>query len=261
MIVSNSKELSKYKDVCNVSVSILRELYDMTVAGVFPMEVELKAQELLRKHNATGSFFGVKGEYNSYKYITCISVNDTIVHGIPSKTQAFLPGDVIKLDFGLIKDGYYTDHCVTVVLKPSQEKDLTFVQAAKTATLNGVAAATIGNMTGDIGNAIYSHLKSNGYEVAKEYIGHGIGRTLHDKPAVPAFGREKTGAQLKEGMILCVEAQVVEGSDKWYLEKDGWTVKTSDGKNAAMFEYMVVVQKDQPLILTDTTGWPITKEV
>lgn len=259
MIISSDKERQKYQSICDLSVEILRQLYDKTAAGIFPIEIEEQAQALLKKHDAKGSFYGVRGEYNDYKYVTCISVNDVIVHGVPSKTQPLQAGDIVKLDFGLIKDGYYTDHCVSVLLSPYAQKELTFVQAAKDAVLSGVNQATVRNKTGDIGHAMHSYLQQRGYDVAKEYIGHSIGKTLHERPNVPAYGRPGLGSDLKEGMVLCVEAQVVEGSDKWYLEKDGWTVRTQDGKNAAMFEYMVIVGKQQPTIMTDTRQWSITK--
>lgn len=239
-------------------MTILREVYEFTKPGISTLELDSKAGELLRKNNARSSFFGVRGEYGSYKYNMCIATNDAVVHGVPNKTL-LQPGDIVKLDFGLVKDGFYTDHCVTVILEPAEPSALKFVQTAQEAILNGVSAAKVGNQTGDIGYAIHSHLREHQYDVAKEYIGHGIGKMLHDKPSVPAFGRPQTGAQLKEGMILCVEAQVVAGSDKWFLEKDGWTVRTADGQNAAMFEYMVHVGKDQPTIMTDTRNWPITK--
>lgn len=257
MVITSLKDRQKYQSICTLSVAILREIYEITKPGITTIELDNKAGELLRKNSARSSFFGVKGEYNSYRYNMCIAVNDVVVHGVPNKTE-LKPGDIVKLDFGLIKDSFYTDHCVTVVLNPGQTQTLEFVQIAKDATLLGVAAAKAGNQTGDIGNAIYTHLRNHHYDVAKEYIGHGIGKMLHDKPSVPAFGRPQTGAQLKNGMVICVEAQVVEGSDKWYLEKDGWTVRTADGKNAAMFEYMVLVGAN-PTILTDTRDWPITK--
>ena len=259
MIVTSDAEKAKYQSIGNLSVDILRELYDKTSVGVYPIEIEQLAQSLIKKHNIAGAFYGVRGEYSDYKYVTCISVNDVIVHGIPSSTQCLQSGDIVKLDFGIVKDGYYTDHCVTVILEPHKEEDLKFVQTAKNAVLEGVEKASIHHKTGDIGYAIHSHLIKHGYDVAKEYIGHAIGRSLHERPNVPAYGRPGVGADLKEGMVLCVEAQVVEGSDKWYLEKDGWTAKTQDGKNAAMFEYMVLVTKNVPLILTDTRSWPIVK--
>lgn len=259
MIINTQRELDKYKSVCNLSMDILHKLHEKAAVGVVPVEIDDLAQSLLKKNNAKGSFYGVRGEYSDYKYVTCISVNDVIVHGIPSRTTPLKPGDIVKLDFGLIKDGYYTDHCVTIVLSPYAEQDLAFVQASKDAVLAGVDKATTRYKTGDIGHAMHSYLTERGYDVAKEYIGHAIGRTLHERPNVPAYGRPGIGSDLKEGLVICIEAQVVEGSDKWYLEKDGWTVRTQDGKNASMFEYMVIVGKENPTILTDTRAWPITK--
>ena len=259
MIVTTKAELRRYQDVCAVSMEILHSLYQSVAPGVYPIEIERKARELLKKHAARSAFLGVKGEYQPYRFVTCISVNDAIVHGVPSDKIAFQSGDIIKLDFGLVKANYFTDHCVTVVLEPAKTTDLEFVSTSKAAILQGVHAAINGHKAGDIGHAIHTHLQAHGYDVAKEYIGHSIGKCLHERPNIPAYGRPDTGADIRNGMVLCVEAQVVAGSDKWYLERDGWTVRTADHKNSAMFEYMVLVENDTPQILTDTRDWPITK--
>lgn len=231
----------------------------MTDAGVFPIEIDQKAFELCKKYSVQPSFYGVQGQREKYKYASCISLNDEAVHGIPSSTREIQPGDLVKLDFGIIDDTYFTDHCVTVGIGKVKNKDIKLLEVGKQAILNGVAQAKTGKMIGDIGHAIESTSRKSGFDTIKYYIGHGIGHHLHEDPEVPASGKMNTGKTLKEGQVLCIEAQVVAGKPSISMDPDGWTVRTKDGKNAVMFEYMTVVRKNEPEILTDTRDWPLIK--
>lgn len=240
-------------------MEILRELYDMTKAGVFPIEIDQKAFELCKKHNVTPSFYGVPGHKGKYEFATCISLNDEAVHGIPSSTRAIQPGDLVKLDFGIISETYFTDHCVTVGIGKVKNKDYKLLEVGKQAVLDGVAQAISGHTTGDVGHAMESTARKSKFDTIKYYIGHGIGHSLHEDPELPASGRPHTGPELKEGQVLCVEAQIVAGKPAISMDPDGWTVRTKDGKNAVMFEYMTIVRNGQPEILTDSRNWPLIK--
>ncbi len=259
MIIQNESQLKLYKHATQISMEILRAMYDMTGAGVYPIEIDEKAKLLCKKYNVISSFLGVPGSKGRYEYYSCIALNDVAVHGIPSSTQAIQPGDLVKLDFGIIADSYVTDHCVTVGIESVRNKDRKLLEVGKQAVLDGVAQAKTGQTTGDIGFAIEHTARQSKFDTIKYYIGHGIGHTLHENPEVPATGRPRTGTKLEEGQVLCIEAQVVAGKPAIKIESDGWTVKTQDGKNAVMFEYMTVVRDQEPEILTDTRDWPLIK--
>lgn len=231
----------------------------MAAAGVYPVQIDQKAFELCKKHQVQPAFYGVPGHRSKFEHASCISVNDEAVHGIPSSTRMIQPGDLVKLDFGIIADSFVTDHCVTVGIQKVRNKDLKLLEVGKQAVLEGVAQAKTNHTTGDIGHAIETTARQSKFDTIKYYIGHGIGHTLHEDPEVPATGHPKTGATLKEGQVICVEAQVVAGKTAITLDADGWTVRTKDGKNAVMFEYMTIVRKDTPEILTDTRDWPLIK--
>ncbi len=256
MIIENKKQLKKYQQAGQLSTNILKQLHQAVRPGVTPLEIDQLAAELCQKHDVVPSFKGAGSANNRYQYATCVSVNDTIVHGIPNQRK-FQAGDVVKVDFGLIKDGLQTDHCFTLGLAPLAAEDERLIIASRDAVQEAVKLAVVGNKTGDLGFAIQSLIEQAGFNVAKEFIGHGIGFDMHEDPQLPAFGRQGKGVKLAEGMVLCVEAQVLAGDDRVVFSKDGWTVKTADGKNAAMFEYMVVVGKEKPIILTPTLNWEI----
>ena len=254
MIIKTSKQVDEYKQATELSMIILNKLHASVAAGVTPMDIEELSLSLIKSHGALPAFVGVGPIGNKYKYVMCISVNDTVVHGIPNKIK-FVQGDIVKLDFGLIYNGYYTDHCVTVGINNVAKKDKRLIAAGKQIVLSAVAQATTGKTIGDIGFVMENTAKEYGYKTVKEFTGHGIGRSLHDDPMIPTYGRTNTGRQLEDGMVLCIEAQVVEGSNSVHEETDGWTYKTDDGGNVVMFEYMVIVKKDEPFILTDTRKW------
>ncbi|MEO8582079.1 MAG: type I methionyl aminopeptidase [Patescibacteria group bacterium] len=260
MIIENTSQYQLYKHAAQISMEILRELYEMTKPGIFPVEIDQKAFDLCKRHNVVSSFYGVPGAKSKYEYASCISLNDEAVHGIPSSTRQIQPGDLVKLDFGIISETYYTDHCVTVGIEKIKNKDYKLLEVGKQAVLDGVAQAKTGKMTGDIGHAIESTARKSKFDTIKYYIGHGIGHHLHEDPEVPAAGRPNTGTVLKEGQVICVEAQVVAGSPAISMDPDGWTVRTRDGKNAVMFEYMTIVRNGEPEILTDTRDWPLIRK-
>lgn len=248
-----------YKNATKISMEILRELYDATREGVLPVELDQKAFELCKKYGVTPSFYGVPGFKNNYEYASCIYVNDEAVHGIPSSTREIRSGDLVKLDFGIIADTYYTDHCVTVGIGNIRYKDKQLLSAGKDAVLNGVKQAKTGQTTGDIGHAIESTARQSKFDTIKQYIGHGIGHKLHDEPEVPATGKAHSGKALKEGQVICIEAQVVAGKPAVTMDNDGWTVRTRDRKNVVMFEYMTIVRDQEAEILTDSRDWPLIK--
>lgn len=255
MTIKNDAQLQEYKNVTETSVGILKKLVKSTKIGTTPIEIDTLAEKLCQNAGIKPNFKGQGSPKNLYRYSTCISVNDEVVHGIPSDIP-LKKGDIVKIDFGTLDHGLNTDQCVTVVVGDFLNKeDERLVSVGKNAVLKAVNLAVEGNKTGDLGYALQHVAEKAGFNVIKEFIGHGIGQKLHEEPELPAYGKKNSGQLLKEGMVICVEAQIVAGSDDIYIDESGWTVKTVDKKNAVMFEYMVVVGKNRPIILTETRGW------
>ena len=255
MIIKNKSELNEYQKTVDIATNILFELKKITKSGIYPIEIDKAANKLCAKYNVIPAFKGVGSKKNKYMYSTCISINDVVVHGVPSSTRKLKEGDIVNVDFGIIKNGYVTDHCFTKGLEPLTYEARKLINIGKKAVQKGVYKAIVGNKTGDIGHEIFSIVQSSGYDVVKQFTGHGIGKSLHEKPNISAFGNKGEGIKLKKGMVLCIEAQIVQGSDEVYFDNDGWTAKTVDKKLSVMFEYMIIVQKNKPYILTKTMDW------
>ncbi len=257
MIIQNKQELQTYREAAEISLAVLNTLRKNLKVGVTSLELDNLAGEEMQRRGVVSSFKGVPGVKGPYKFNTCISINSEILHGIPDE-QKLKKGDLVKIDLGVIYEGLYTDHCYTFVVEEFlSEEDEKLVNTGKLAVESAVKKAIAGNTTGDLGFTMHSIAQMAEFDTLKEYIGHGIGRGLHDEPEIPAYGNPSQGDELKEGMVICVECQVVEGSDQVYTDESGWTIKTKDNGKGVMFEYMVVVQKDEPLILTPNMDWPV----
>lgn len=256
MIITSPQQLKQYKAAAKISTEILWRLHEKTRAGVTSLEIDQLADQLCQKYHVRPNFKGVGAPNNPYKHATCISVNDVVVHGIPQDVP-LREGDLVKVDFGIAKDGLNTDHCFTVGIGKLSEESKTLLTVGRQAVLKAVGLAKIGSTVGDLGYAMESTAKEFDFTVTEQYVGHGIGRSLHEEPQIPAWGEPKSGDKLTKGMVLCIEAQVIAGNPDVYTAADGWSVKTSDGSNAVMFEYMIIVDK-QPIFLTPTMDWPLT---
>jgi methionyl aminopeptidase len=256
VIITSDKQLRQYQQAAKISMEILWQLHQKTKNGVTPLEIDMLADELCQRYGVKPNFRGVGGTSNEYQYATCISVNDTVVHGIPQNVP-LKAGDLVKVDFGLEYQGLNTDHCFTVGIGPVSSKDKNLMETGRAAVLKAAKQAIAGKYTGDLGDIMESTAHSQGYMVTEQYVGHGIGTTLHEEPQLPAWGDPGTGDVLREGMVLCVEAQVIAGDSEVYTAKDGWSVKTVDGSKSVMFECMVVVGKNKPEFLTTNLDWPL----
>jgi methionyl aminopeptidase len=251
MIVNKEKEEKIVRESANISVDILKQLGETIKEGVTPLQIDHKANILCKSYNVKPAFRRVKG----YNYNTCISVNDVTVHGVP-RDIPLKKGDLVSIDFGIVHKGYYTDHCWTWSLGEPTEKNKKLIDAGREAVENAVSCAIVGKRTGDLGYEMENTALRNGYNVLKMFVGHGIGRNLYDNPEVPAYGEKGKGDLLVEGMLLCIECQVVDDIDDFVIdEEDRWSVRTVNGGNSVMFEYMVIVGKKEPIILTDMTNW------
>ena len=253
MVINKAKDEKILREAADISVSILKQVSTGIREGVTPQELDIKAGALCREYNVKPAFKRVRG----YNFNTCISVNDVAVHGIP-KDIPLKKGDLVSIDFGIINKGIYTDHCWTwSVGKPSKDNSK-LIEAGRQAVENCIPLAISGNHTGDLGYEMEKVAKENGFNVLKMFIGHGIGKTLHDSPDIPAFGKKGSGTLLVDGMVICIECQVVNDTGEIEIDKDGWSAKSKHGGNSVMFEYMVIVGKDKPVVLTNTLNWDTT---
>lgn len=252
----SSPYLNEVRAAAKLSTEILHELVEFTQIGVSPAEIDEKAGELCRRHSVAPAFYDVDHGQGPFAHNLCISVNDAVLHGLPTSTTKLTSGDIIKLDFGIVTAaGIHTDQCVTLGLGEVAEQDKNLINTGKFAVQSALAKAIAGGTTGDIGHTIQTIVESAGYNVLKEYIGHGIGESLWEEPEIPAHGQPNSGAKLEVGMVLSIEAQIVAGSDEVFVDKDNWTVRTRDGANGVMFEYMVIVGEDKSEVITPSLDW------
>ncbi|MGI5897588.1 MAG: type I methionyl aminopeptidase [Candidatus Dojkabacteria bacterium] len=250
MIVKNFKEEEILIEAGKISTEILSKLGKMVKAGVTPLQIDEYAGELCREYGVHPAFKRVE----DYHFNTTISANDVPVHGIPTKVP-FKKGDLVSIDFGIVYKKMYTDHCWTWSIGEPNDRNRKLLNAGRAAVENAVSKAVVGNKTGDLGYEMEMEATRNGFNVLSVFVGHGIGHSLHEEPNIPAFGKRGKGTLLEDGMVICVECQVVDDEDDIIIDDDGWTARTVNGGNSVMFEYMVIVKKNAPLVLTDQYNW------
>lgn len=207
--------------------------------GVSTLELDRIADEFIRSHGAVPGFLGYGGFPNSL----CISVNDVVVHGIPSADCVLKEGDVVSIDCGTLKNGYYGDSAYTFEVGRVDDEIHRLLVTTKESLYKGIEKAVAGLRIGDIGHAIQSYCESAGFSVVRELVGHGVGRNLHEDPQVPNYGRAGQGIKLKEGMVIAIEPMINLGERHVYIEEDGWTIRTRDRKPSAHFEHTLAIRK------------------
>jgi methionyl aminopeptidase len=230
---------------------IVREVLDylrpLVGPGVSTMDIERAAEQKIKDLGAKPAFKG----YYDYPCVLCTSINDEIVHGIPSVKRILKPGDIVSIDCGVVLDGYYGDAAITVAVDDSVTPELRkLLEVTEASLYKGIQQVLIGNSIGDVGAAVQEHVEANGFSVVREFVGHGIGTKLHEEPQVPNFGARGQGAKLREGMVLAIEPMVNFGKPGTRVLDDKWTAVTVDGSFSAHFEHCVAVTKNGPMILT-----------
>ncbi len=234
------------RDAGRVVRTVLDEVAAAAVAGVSTAELDRLAESRTRQLGAIPAFKG----YLGYPASICISVNDEVVHGIPSGKRILREGDVVGLDFGAIVAGFHGDAAETVVVGKGTPEAERLVAATRAALQAGVAAARPDGRVGDIGAAVQRSAEAAGFSVVREFVGHGIGRKLHEPPQVPNFGEPGTGPFLRPGLVLAIEPMVNVGTYQVVMENDGWTVRTADGLPSAHFEHTILIRQGDAEILT-----------
>jgi methionyl aminopeptidase len=246
IILKSLQEIEKIRKACLIVADVLEALSGMVRPGITTQALDEFAERYIVAAGAKPAFKGYRG----YPKTLCTSVNNEVIHGIPSKGTVLKQGDIISIDVGTIVDGFYGDAAITVpvgAITPEAER---LLRVTEESLLRGIAKAQAGNRLYDISHAVQSHVESNGYSVVREFVGHGIGRSLHEDPQLPNFGDPGQGPKLKPGMVLAIEPMVNVGGYATVTQEDNWTAITADGSLSAHFEHTIAVMPDGPWILT-----------
>jgi methionyl aminopeptidase len=247
IVCKSVSELEKMRRSGKIVRTLLDELKAMVKPGLTTMDLERYAEKRVRELGAKPAFKG----YHDYPCVLCTSVNNEIVHGIPSEKRVLKDGDIVSIDCGVVLDGFYGDAAVTAAVgtgvKPEVQK---LLQVTEASLYRAIEKMRIGNTVGDVGAAVQEVVEANGFSVVRDFVGHGIGTRLHEDPQVPNFGTPGHGARLREGMVLAIEPMVNAGKPGARVLDDNWTAVTEDGSFSAHFEHCVAVTKDEPLVLT-----------
>jgi methionyl aminopeptidase len=245
IILKSKDEIEKLRRSNIIVAEILGKLADVIAPGVTGLDLEGICEEELKKRSVKAAFKGYRG----YPYCLCVSINDMVVHGFPSK-RAFKEGDLISMDFGVLSDGFYGDSAVTVPVGNISSEAARLIDITSTSLDRGIDAVRVGNRVQDISSAVQREVEAAGFSVVRAFVGHGIGRNLHEAPQVPNFGSPGKGMRLKEGMVLAIEPMVNAGGSDVKILDDGWTAVTKDGTLSAHFEHSVAVTRNGPYVLS-----------
>jgi methionyl aminopeptidase len=246
IILKSKREIEIMREGGTILYNILYDLLKEVKEGVESSYIDILAEKLIESYNVKPAFKGYRG----YPYSVCVSINDEVIHGFPIKEKVFKDGDVVSIDIGIIYKGYYSDMAYTVPVGDVDDKKRKLLETGEKILFQGISEAIIGNRIGNISNAIETNALKNGYSVVKDFIGHGIGRKLHEEPEVPNFGPKDSGPILKDGMVIAIEPMICMGKGEVYVTNDGWTVKTRDREISVHFEHTVAITENGPLILT-----------
>src|SRR5579863_5484210 len=247
ILCKSTAEIEKMRHSGHVVRQVLDHVRGLVAPGVTTMDLERAAEKKIKDLGAKPAFKG----YYDYPCVLCTSVNEEIVHGIPSEKRVLQAGDIVSVDCGVVLDGYYGDAAITVPVDDSVKPEVRkLLEVTEASLYKGIEQAVIGNTVGDVGAAVQECVEASGFSVVREFVGHGIGTKLHEEPQVPNFGARGHGARLREGMVLAIEPMVNYGKADTRVLADKWTAVTVDGSCSAHFEHCVAVTKDGPMILT-----------
>jgi len=247
IVCKSSSDIDKMRRSGHIVRQVLEATKEAVAPGRSTMDLERVAERKIRDLGAKPAFKG----YYDYPCVLCASINNEIVHGIPSERRVLKAGDIVSLDCGVVLDGYYGDSAITVAvdgLTPELQK---LLDVTRESLALGIEAARVGNTTGDVGAAVQRLVESNGFSVVREFVGHGIGTKLHEDPQVPNYGTPGHGPKLRDGMVIAIEPMVNMGGPETRLLDDKWTAVTQDGSYSAHFEHCVAITKNGPVILTE----------
>lgn len=248
--IKSRDQIARMRDACAVAATVLESLKPLVRPGVTTQDLEEAGKQMIARLGASSACFGYQHGSRRYPAHTCISVNDEVVHGIPSLRRVLREGDLVSLDVVVMHGGFIGDNACTVpVAKVSPEAEK-LLRVTREALDIGIREAVVGNRIGDISHAIQRHVEAHGLSVVREMVGHGVGAKMHEPPEIPNFGRRGTGDRIRPGMTLAIEPMVNAGGYRTKTLPDGWTVVTEDGSLSAHFEHTVLTTDQGPEILT-----------
>ena len=245
IIYKSIEEIKLIKESAQLVSKTLGELTNHIVPGTIPLSLDKIAETYIRDHNAEPGFLGLYDFPNTL----CISINEEVVHGIPSK-KPLKNGDIISIDCGVLKNNFYGDHAYTFPVGDITDELKQLLEVTKEALYRGINKLSVGNKIGDVSNEIQSFTESFGYGVVRELVGHGLGEKIHEEPDIPNFGKKNTGPKIKNGLVVAIEPMINLGVKDVEQGSDGWTVITKDRKPSAHFEHNVAVVENKPEILS-----------
>ena len=246
IIYKNNEEVELIRESCKLVNDAIAEIAKLIKPGISTLTLNDRAEEYIRDHGAIPSF----KHYHGFPYACCMSVNDAVVHGFPTDVE-LKEGDVISADVGALKNKFHGDSAYTFALGPISDEVKQLLRVTKESLYKGIEKAIVGNRVGDIAFAVQDYTeRKNGYGVVRELVGHGLGKELHEDPQVPNYCKRGTGPKLKNGLVIAIEPMINLGGKEVYNDKDGWTIRTNDGKPAAHYEHSVCVRKNKADILS-----------
>ena len=246
IVLRTAKEIEMMRKACQISAEALRLAGEAVKPGVTTYEIDQIAYRYIKKQGAEPNFLN----YNGFPATACISINDEVIHGIPSRKRVLKEGDIVSIDLGAKVNGYNGDNAATFACGVISDEAKRLCDTTRESLYLGIEQAVAGNRIGDIAFAIQSYCEERGFSVVREYTGHGVGTHLHEDPSVPNYGTAGRGQRLLPGMTIAIEPMINLGSKAVKCLPDGWTVKTLDGKLSAHFEHTIAITKGEPLILT-----------
>jgi methionyl aminopeptidase len=246
IVLRSQREIEKIRKACLIVTEILECLRERVGPGITTWDLNAVSEELADRKKVKPAFKG----YHGYPYALCTSVNEEVVHGMPSRQRHLKEGDIISLDFGVVCEGYYGDAAVTVPVGRIDESAVRLCKVTEESLYEGIRRATLGNRLSDISHAIQEYVEARGFSVVREFVGHGIGQQLHESPQIPNYGPPGKGVKLKEGMVFAIEPMINEGRPEVEILEDHWTAVTVDRRLSAHFEHTIAVTRNGPDILT-----------
>ena len=247
IVLKTTRELTLMREACRISAGALRVAGEAVKPGVTTAEIDKIAYDYIISQGAKPSFLN----YEGFPATACISINNEVIHGIPSKKRVLKEGDIVSIDLGATINGYHGDNAATFACGKISDEAQRLIDTTRESLYEGIKAAKFGNRVGDIGYAVQQYVETRGYSVVREFVGHGVGASLHEAPEVPNYGTAGRGVRLVPGMTIAIEPMINLGQPQIYVEPDGWTVKTTDGKLSAHFEHTIAITADGPVIMTE----------
>ena len=250
--IKNKEGIAGMREACRVAAAVLAKMRALAAPGISTYDLDQEAKKIIEGYGARSACYNYRTSRGQRPYpaYTCISVNEEVVHGIGSIKRILRPGDIVSLDVVVEYAGWIGDNATTVRIAQVAPSVDRLLQVTEAALYHGIEFAKVGNRIGDISHAIQTYVEGHGFSVVRDMVGHGVGRSMHEEPQIPNFGRKGTGEKIRPGMTLAIEPMVNQGTHRIETLADGWTIVTADGKPSAHFEHTVLTTETGPEILT-----------